>query len=118
MLFIPFKETSGQCYKTVLCNYVAIGITTVKIIRKYAASGVNYALKSFILFATVVPHFLYVLNFSFRLIENFPKGQFLGNMLGIVLFLVCDLILFVKKPRVLSLTKRLLRVPGLLTCTY
>ncbi len=35
-------------------NYIAIGVTSVKIIGKYAASGVNYAQKSFIILATVV----------------------------------------------------------------
>jgi hypothetical protein len=38
-------------------NYVAIGTTSVKIIGNYAASGVNYAFKSFIILATV-PHFI------------------------------------------------------------
>ncbi len=33
-------------------NYVDIGLTSVKIIGKYAARGVNYALKSFIILAT------------------------------------------------------------------
>jgi hypothetical protein len=32
-------------------NFVAIGVISVKIIGKYAASGVNYALKSFIILA-------------------------------------------------------------------
>jgi hypothetical protein len=36
---------SGQCYKTFLRNYVAIGITSVKILGKYAASCVNYGRK-------------------------------------------------------------------------
>jgi hypothetical protein len=40
----------GQSYKTFFRrNYVAIGVTSVKIIGKYTASGVNYALKSFII---------------------------------------------------------------------
>ncbi len=29
--------------KVFLCNYIAITVTSVKIIGKYAASGVNYA---------------------------------------------------------------------------
>jgi hypothetical protein len=33
-------------------NYVTIGVTSVKIIGKYAASGVNYAQKSFIILVT------------------------------------------------------------------
>jgi hypothetical protein len=32
-------------------NYVAIGVISVKIIEKYAASGVNYALKCFVTLA-------------------------------------------------------------------
>ncbi len=34
------------------CNYVAIGVTSVKINGKYAASDVNYAQTSFIILAT------------------------------------------------------------------
>ncbi len=34
-------------------NYVAIGVTSVKVIEKYADSGINYALKSFIILGTV-----------------------------------------------------------------
>ncbi len=45
----PGTSTCGQCYKTFFD--IAIGITSVKIVRKYAASGVNYALKSFIILA-------------------------------------------------------------------
>ena len=33
-------------------NYVDIGVTSVKITGKYAASGVNNALKSFIILVT------------------------------------------------------------------
>ncbi len=33
------------------CNHVAINVTSVKIIGKYAASGVNYVYKSFIILA-------------------------------------------------------------------
>jgi hypothetical protein len=33
-------------------NYVAISVTSVKIIGKHATSGVNYALNSFIILAT------------------------------------------------------------------
>jgi hypothetical protein len=36
-------------------NYIDIGVTLVKIIGKYAASSVNYALKSFIILATGQP---------------------------------------------------------------
>ncbi len=32
-------------------NYVAISVTSVEIIGKYAASGINYAKKSFIILA-------------------------------------------------------------------
>jgi hypothetical protein len=34
-------------------NYVAINITSVKILGKYAASGINYGQKSFIILAPV-----------------------------------------------------------------
>ncbi len=33
-------------------NYIYTGVTSVEIIGKYAASAVNYALKSFIILAT------------------------------------------------------------------
>ena len=33
-------------------NYIAIGVTSVEIIGKYATSGVNYTLKSFIILST------------------------------------------------------------------
>jgi hypothetical protein len=33
-------------------NYVAIGVTSVKIIGKYTTGGITYALKSFIILAT------------------------------------------------------------------
>jgi hypothetical protein len=39
-------SASGQCYKTFLgLNYVVIGVTSVKIIGIYTASGVNYVKK-------------------------------------------------------------------------
>jgi hypothetical protein len=42
-----------QGYKTFFRhNYVAIGISSVKIIGKYAAIGINYALKSFMILTT------------------------------------------------------------------
>ncbi len=60
-------EICGQCYKTFFRrNYVAIGVTTVNIIGKYAASGVNYALKSFIKLATVA-NFIQLFHISFSL---------------------------------------------------
>jgi len=44
----------GQFYKNFFRrNYVTIGIMSVKIIGKYATSGINYALKRFIIFTTV-----------------------------------------------------------------
>ncbi len=46
------NQTVANVIKPFQCNYVAIGVTSVKIIGKYAASGVNYAPKSFIILAT------------------------------------------------------------------
>ncbi len=55
--FVRSVNVSETCFKILTpvanviklfwCNYIAIGITSVKIIGKYAASGVNYAQKKF-----------------------------------------------------------------------
>ncbi len=49
-----FQGPVANVMKLFWRNYVAIGITSVKIIGKYAASGVNNALKSFIILATAL----------------------------------------------------------------
>ncbi len=42
-LFLCHMHPVANVIKLFLRNYVAIGVTSVKIIEKYAASGVNYA---------------------------------------------------------------------------